>query len=233
MKNKVEGLISTKSNSSILVEPLSDEAISACAHAINAITRDSVIAMMIAIGDTVVTRFCHSDFEQWKARGTGDLSLRKLANHESLKISPAALYRAMGIYELERTLGVSTRKHLTASHLRSVLGLPPKQQVRLLREAEQQSWTSRELEAAAKRARKKKNEKRGRPTLPRFVRTVRRFGKLLGQADEAFGDLDAVDELDRAEARRLYKAVTEMRDKMEELEIKLANSANGQFLRGA
>jgi len=54
-----------------------------------------------------------------------------------------------------------------------------------------------------------------------FVHAPTPFGKLLEQADDAFGDLESVDALDEAEAQKLYKAVTGMKLKMEELQEQL------------
>jgi hypothetical protein len=70
-------------------------------------------------------------------------------------MSAAGLYRAVGIYELDREFAVSSRKQLSVSHLRLVLGLPPGDQRDLLTRAETGGWTTENMDAAVRQVRER------------------------------------------------------------------------------
>jgi hypothetical protein len=139
--------------------------------------------------------------------------------------SASALYRAVAVYELDQRLGVAARKHLTFNRIRAVIGLSDAEQEKLLQQAEDEAWTTRQLEDKAAGARKKIGDGRGRPVLPMFVKTINKLGKLAGGDEDAFGDLDQVETLTADDATRLYQAVTGMKLRCEELQKALAKQA--------
>lgn len=215
----------------MLPAAITDSVIDEVVAELNGLSRSATLELTLGIGRIVVARFYGGDLGVLRERAEKDASLRKLASRAEsgeLHMSASGLYRAIAIYELTSRLGVSTWKHLGVSHLRAVLGLPPAQQQKLLGTAEDEAWTVEEIERAAKKAHKKAGgEKRGRKPLPAFVKGIGRIAKLLEDGDDSFGELDQVDALDAKEATRLYQAVTGMKLKCEELQVKLAARVPG------
>ena len=145
-------------------------------------------------------------------------------------MSASTLYPPVAIYGLCQELGVSTWKHLSVSHLRAVLGLPLDQQRKLLTLAEAKAMTTDELERRVAGLRKPDGSKRGRPALPAFVKSIGALGRLVARADgdpDPFGDLEQVDALSPEEAEALWKTVTGVQQKCEELAAKLAQRVSG------
>ncbi|MFZ5480498.1 MAG: hypothetical protein ACOZNI_27295, partial [Myxococcota bacterium] len=118
-------------------------------------------------------------------------------------------------------------KHLTLTHLRAVLGLPEKDQERLLAAAEEKAWTTRQLEDKAAKVRKSEADGRGRKPDPGFVKGIRRLGKLLDEKDAWFGDLEKVEELEPDQAKALWDHVTGMKLQCEALQKALEGRVPG------
>jgi hypothetical protein len=218
---------STDEEPELLPAPVSDDAIAAAAEAINNVVRDSALDALLAVGKIVIDTCYGGDLGAWKERGEADMSFRALAKHEGLGVSPAGLSRAVGLVELDDRLGIRERKALTATHFRAVLGLPEKTQVRLLDQAEKKGWAAKDLEAQATKARRKKGEKRGRPPLPAFHKTVNRFAKMLEADEDTFGGLEEIEEMGEDQALQLYQTVTGMKLKLETLQEALQQRAKG------
>jgi hypothetical protein len=104
------------------------------------------------------------------------------------------------------------------------------EQKKLLDQAEQKGWSTRQLEDKAASVRKREGDGRGRPPLPAFVKTANWLGKLVEQGD-SFGDLDALEGMDEDAVEATVRKVTSMRVKLEELEEKLQERL--QTKRGA
>ena len=210
----------------LLPPPVADEVVQATIDELKRVARDGVLGTAIDMGRVVVERIFGDDIDAWRARGETDQSFRKLADALDadddvvLRISRSTVSRAVGVYELEQRLGVSALKRVTATHCYAVLGLPDKKQESLLKQAADKGLSTRELEAKAKAARKKKGDKRGRPPLPRFEKSLNRIAKLLVDPGESFGDLDDthLDALDPARAQVLYQTATGMKLQLEALQ---------------
>lgn len=186
------------------------------------------------IGQLVVEKFYDGDITAFRKRGPKDASLRKLAEHPDLPMSSTGLYNALATYELlERLPDVYASKQLTPTHVRAVLPLPPPEQEKLLKRAEKKGMTVRELEEEARKVKARtKKSAGGRPRLPRFVKTINALRKYVDSDDDLFGDLDAVEKLDAEEAEALWKTVTGLKLKCEELQKLLQASVPG-FTRTA
>jgi len=187
--------------------------------------RDATVDLAVEMGKLIVDTFYQGDFQGWREHGNKEASLRKLAarfenDEESTGMSAAGIYRVVAIYELDKRLNVSARKHLTVTHIRSVIGLPPAEQKRLIDEAEGNEWTTRKLEEVVAKVRKKSSDGRGRPALPAFVKTLNALGKLAIRED-AFADLDQINELDEEATKGALTSVTGMRERLVEIEGKL------------
>jgi hypothetical protein len=216
-----------------LAPVVDDKLISAVYEEIRALQRDATIELAVKMGELIVKSFYGGKLDAWREHGAKESSLRKLAakfEDDESGMSVAGIYRVVAIYELDQRLGVSARKHLTVTHLRAVLGLPPAEQKRLLDQAENRSWTTKQLEDKAARVRKQEGDGRGRPPLPAFVKTANWLGKLALQED-SFGDMDALEGMDDDAVEATVRKVTSMREKLEELEGRLQERL--QATRGA
>jgi hypothetical protein len=115
---------------------------------LNAICKTATLKFALDVGALVVRHFYAGNVAIWRNRDrTKDTSLRKLARHPHLPMSPSALYRCVAIYELCERLQLTTWKHISSGHMRLVLPLAPDQQERLLSTAEAERWSVRQLDA--------------------------------------------------------------------------------------
>ena len=112
---------------------------------LNALCKKATFDFTIAVGRIIVNDFYGGDTLALRSRGPKAFSFRKLASHPDLPMSPASLYRSVAIYSLCERLGVLQWKHVSTSHLRLVLPLPPEEQARLLECTEAQAWSVQRL----------------------------------------------------------------------------------------
>jgi len=204
---------------------VTDDVIERVYQDIVGLQRDATVALAVKMGKLIVENFYEGDLVHWRKHGKREVSLRKLAakfesEDESSGMSAAGIFRVVAIYELDKRLDVSARKHLTATHIRSVIGLPASEQRRLLEESEKEEWTTRQLEDQAKTVRTKAGDGRGRPALPAWQKTTNLLGKLAIRED-AFADLDSIDELEEDKAKEALTSVTGMRERLAEIEKRL------------
>lgn len=212
----------------VLPAALPDEVIASTVSEVNELARQATLELSVQLGKLVVERFYANDLGAWRARGTSDASFRKLSAHPDLVVSPSGLYRAVAVYELcERLVNVSGLKHLAVGHFRAVLGLADKHQEKLLTTASEKGWKVEKVEDEAAKIRKKEGDGRGRRPDPGFVKGIRRMDKLLAEDGGWFDDLEKVEDLEADEAEALWKTVTGMKLKCEELQKKLASRVPG------
>jgi hypothetical protein len=169
----------------------------------------AALQTMLEVGRIVVDRLFDGNIEAMRnSRGPGR-TLRKLAGHPHLPLSPVALWRALGIYQLAaRFPELLSAPQLTASHFRAVLGLPPETQYALLRTADRESMTTAELErrVTTHRARYRRATSH-KAAFDRLMRELRRVGVELDRhesldlaSDAAASDIEeAVSELRRVQ----------------------------------
>lgn len=222
----------------LVAAPVADEVIDTVVEELNDLVRRSGVEAALAIGGIVIDRIYNGDLETWRSHGAKESSFRKLSQHckdvdggdGRLQLSAATLYRSVAITILCRQLGVSGWKHLGVTHLRAVLGLPLEQQRKLLTAAEEKAMTAEELERRVARLRKTDGARRGRRALPAFVKSIGALGRLMAPAEGApdpFGDLDQVSALSADQAEALWKTVTGVKLKCEELQKALAAKVPG------
>lgn len=200
---------------SVALVPFTEEALSEVVTEINGILRDGAVQTMILVGRHVVRDCFDGDMAAWNKHGPKAASYRQLAEHPDLKISATGLHRAVGLYELDSRLGVSERKQLTVTHLRAVLGLPEEVQRKLIEKAEEEGWSSTQMDDAAKVARRKTGNKRGRPPDPRVVKTLRRLVKAT-EGDDAFADM-----ADLKNRAAVLSDIETLRARLDELQARL------------
>jgi len=205
----------------------SAERIEDAVAAIRAAAHEHLLSMVIRTGQIVVDLVFDGDLGACQAEGPRSTSLRLLSERladEGIDLSPPGLHRAAGVYALDQHLSISALKQITATHCYAVLPLPADEQERLLKLADEEGWTTRQLEAAARAIEAPRPERRGRPPLPRFEKSVNQLARLLADPDEAFGDLDdehleklnaeRVGDLDGTAARMIAQ-LTALREKLQ------------------
>jgi hypothetical protein len=114
---------------------------------LNAIGKDATFDFACRVGKVVIDAFYAGEIDSWRVRDANKQpSFRKLSRHPELPMSAAALYRSVCIYEICDRLGIRCWKNLSTSHLRLVIPLPPADQERVLRLAQDNSWSVRRLD---------------------------------------------------------------------------------------
>jgi hypothetical protein len=128
-------------------KPSCDDVIDAVVRRLNKLCRQATFEFTLTVGNMVIENLYGGDLRLWRSRDpTKAVSLRKLARHPELPMSPSALYRCVAIYELCERLDIRHWRHVSTSHLRLVLPLANEDQVRLLRASEANMWPVRRLD---------------------------------------------------------------------------------------
>jgi hypothetical protein len=211
----------------LLPPPVDDNVIDEVAEKLNELTRLRGLELAAEMGKVVIDNFFDGDLEAYRSRGIRDASLRKLAKHPKLGISPTTLYRSIETFALSDRLGNPEWKNLTTSHVRAVLGLKEEDQQKLLTQAEDKGWTAQQLQTQAAKSKKKIADGRGRPPLPRFQKSLQQMGKFFADPDDSFGDTEKLDELEDDVALSLFKTVTDAKSKIDELQKQLQKRVRG------
>jgi hypothetical protein len=124
-----------------------DDPVELVVRKLNVICKAATLEFALAVGKLIVDGFFGGDISRCRSRDPRkDVSLRKLARHPDLPLSRSALYRSIAIYELCERLSIRRWRHVSTSHIRLVLPLPTDAQERLLRLAEVNGWTVRQLD---------------------------------------------------------------------------------------
>lgn len=184
------------------------------------VTRNTTLETALEIGRVVISTLYNGDCAEWRQRRRGGASLRELVRRPDLPMSAASLYRAIALYELCERTGATSFRHLGASHLRAVLGVPIEHQRALLETAEREHWTVTGLEAAAAALASPSRARGGRRRVATYVRTLRALERLT--TAEALEGLDRAAQLDSLEANRLRCSVERMLER-----LKLVHAALG------
>lgn len=134
-------------------------------HRLHQIERSSGIEKTLAIGRLLLTQFFGSNPAIWRDRRRNkNNSIRRLADREDCPLSRSALNDAVAVYVASRELDcVQTTGHITASHISVVLSLPPVEREEMLRSAEHERWSVRQLKTKVVALRRADGERRGRP----------------------------------------------------------------------
>jgi hypothetical protein len=128
-------------------EDVSNERLTAIVLRLNSVCRTATLSFAMAVGELVITHLYSGDVSRWRSRDPHkEYSMRKLARHPYLAMSPSVLYRSIAIYEVCERLGIRSWTHVSSTHIRIVLPLSPNEQSRLLRDAEANRWSAQRLE---------------------------------------------------------------------------------------
>jgi hypothetical protein len=200
-----------------------DTVIEAVVQTLRTMQEGATLQFALAVGQLVTERFFEGDIQKLRSHGPKDVSLRRLAEHPDLPFSASTLTRAVGVYELvDRLGGVDAIKRLSYSHLRVVLGIPEKQQQRLLEKAANDSWPVVRLETEAQKHRRE-GRGGGRPPVPTFIKALHAWRRVAG--DEGAFDVDpaVVEKLKPEEVVAAREAIAEMQRQLAALAARLAS----------
>jgi hypothetical protein len=152
-------------------------------HELRDVWRRSAVATLVAVGDVIIRHCYGGDVEAWRQRGK-NAPLRELENHPRLPFPRKTVYLALHFHDLNlRVAGSPFLFDLGVGHVRTVLGLPPPEQERLLRCAHSENWTIAELTKHAASARDRAGRKSGRPPAPEGARTLRQLRRRLDEVE--------------------------------------------------
>jgi hypothetical protein len=185
------------------------------ARRINALYREATLDVTYSIGRLVIGELYEGSVELWGEQGTRRLSYRKLASRGDLLLSPSALCRAVAIYVLcERIGDRGGWRNLTVSHLQEVLVLDSDHQERLLRAADEESWSVSRLRAEVTKQRPR--SARTRPA--GLVQATRKLHTFIVKYQSTFEDADAIRRVDPELAQELAKMVDDLKVRLRSIE---------------
>jgi hypothetical protein len=166
---------------------------------IRRLVRTASLEFALRVGGLIIHHFYDGDTNAWRSRGPKISSFRRLAQHPGLPLSPGGLYRCVALFELCERLNAPTRwEHLSASHLRLVIGLPAPTQERILATANTQRWSVKALQKAVLLEKSSRHSRGGRRAQPPLARTLTSIKKSCDEYQEALGTLEhlSVEELE-------------------------------------
>lgn len=194
----------------------STEQVAATVQRLCALQEKARLELAIEVGRIVVEDIYVGDLEQLRSRDRKMHSLRALAAHPDLPFSATTLHNSVGIYELtERLGGVHAREHLTATHYRLALAVPEEQQLEVLDSANEQRWTTRQLEEEAARLRTRTGRSGGRPPLRGIVKAVGAMHRLMETRKDDLLDLGDLESLGSDQAQELFRRVMDVAAELE------------------
>lgn len=177
---------------------------------LNSLCKKATLGFALAVGKLIIEQFYGGKALAWRSRDPRkDVSLRKLARHPDLPMSAGALYRCVAIYELCERINIDSWHHISSSHLRLVLPLPPDQQTHLLRRCEEQKWTSRRLdeEVAAVLARHSGSGTAGVRRQSRVLISARRLTKAIEALADSLESAQTSEETSPETIREVLAAI--------------------------
>jgi len=202
---------------------------------LNSICKTATLRFALDVGGVVIRHFYAGKLDLWRNRDRKkDVSLRKLAKHPHLPMSPSALYRSIAIYELCERLGISDWKHISTAHIRLVLPCGPDQQARLLSTAEAERWSVRELDAEVETAMQRQPAVRSAKggvarlgALQKMMRPLPQFVAAVNKAVETDDWRKFAPELSPDSARETIELLHSVVDACKEVESKLCPAPDG------
>jgi hypothetical protein len=164
------------------------------------IDRRTGIERTLAIGELILNQFFGGDPTIWRDRRRNkNNSIRRLAEREDCPFCRSALNEAVGVYVAVVGLPcVRTFGHISASHVASVLRLPPPERQGILQEAERRQWSVRELRQRVVAQRRAEGERRGRPARQNDLRSLEMLRQRLNQIDETIAEIESADTISAA-----------------------------------
>ena len=171
---------------------VTDEALlSEVADKLKSIERTTALARTLAIGEVILNRFFGGDPNVWRERRRNkNNSIRRLAERPDCPYGKSALNEAVGVFVSVRHLPcVFSLEHISASHVGAVLRLPHTERERMLRRADEERWSVRQLRLEVVRLNRSVGERRGRPCADARQKLVRDLSVQVAQLERTLGTL--------------------------------------------
>ncbi len=202
------------------------EVISHAVAELREIERRTGLERTLAIGALVLETFFGGDPRIWRDRRRNkNSSIRRLASHRDCPFCKSALNDAVGVYVAVRALPcVRTFGHITSSHVTAVLRLPVNERENVLREADNQRWSVRQLREHVTSVRKAEGERRGRPAASEVARVVSALRNAVSELESCARRLTQV-ELVEAGTRQELVALSE---KISSVDLKIRHLCDGR-----
>jgi hypothetical protein len=180
--------------------------------------------LALEVGEIVFRRVFAGDMEMVREQGPKHSSFRRLALHSELPMSAAGLWRAVTMYELwQRMPRLGRYRHIGAGHLHAVLGLPARDQERLLTRAERERLNPADLRVQAAARRKGAG---GRPPKPEIVKALDQLRRVAVVPVSTFTDTSTIHRLDEEEVEVALATLDEIEERVEALRATLREVAN-------
>jgi hypothetical protein len=213
-------------------ETFSDDAIEQVVRQLNGICRTATLGFALSVGGLIVATIYGGDIARLRTRNPKkDQSLRKLARHPNLAMSPDALYRSIAIFEVCERLGIQSWKHVSTTHLRLVLPLPPEEQARLLAATEANKWPAQRLDEEVRTLVRRHPSmcanRGGRRRVSLLKSRMRSFQKLATALEDILGPECGIDEPSPDSARTAIDVLQAIAQKCAVLENRLARHLVG------
>jgi hypothetical protein len=220
--------LATPSPNNLRTALVADTMVDRVVRELNQLHSRATLETALKMGELIVERFYGNDLTAWRQKRAKEVSFRRLAARADvdLRVSATLLYRAVALYELKCRLGEERLAGLSMTHLRAVLGLAEEDQTALLAAAEQRQWSTERLEEEAMRVRGAMVQRRGRPPAPAIVKAFRRVVGSWKYVECALEQQSGA-ELSPGETQSLYRAVDEMKTRLEKMARRLASRSRG------
>jgi hypothetical protein len=202
--------------------------IDAAAAEIGVLGRQATLALHYQIGAVIASTLLGgaSDDEAGQAKlGTSLRILATKLSENGFPTTHTTLSRALAMYRLLLPLGgVATWQHVGPSHLRVLIPLPEPQRTEMLREAERQRLSVKDLEARTPRVIEAhpgaSKAKPGRPRTAPIALAVARAERTL-ITEGGLKDLDGLKRMSPQQLEEVGAAVLRLREQLEALHRRL------------
>ena len=164
-----------------------DRALDRVVQELQEIQRGTGLERTLAVGKVVLSGFFGDNPQLWRDRRRNkNNSIRRLAERPDCPFCKSALNEAVGVYVAVVALPcVRTSGHITASHIAAPLVLTEQERSDVLRRAEQEHWSVREIKQQVVALHRTNGERRGRPTASdqeRVLTSLKSVSSSLGPA---------------------------------------------------
>lgn len=196
-----------------------DDAVERTVAEIRHLTRTASLNLALEVGEIVFRRVFGGDMDSVRKHGPKHASFRQLALHPDLPMSATGLWRAVTMFELSQRMPQLKRcKHIGASHIHAVLGLPPRDQERLLTRAERQKLKASEVRAQAAARRKGAG---GRPPKLEIVKALDQLRRVAVVPLSTFSDKSVLRRMGEEEVEVALTTIDEIEQRLAALRAAL------------
>ena len=190
-----------------------DEALVARAAAdISRIYEVNGLRTYLEVGRYILDTFFGGDARAFEERAGGHLSYRELAKQPDMPFGHDMLSKSVRVVDLVGRLPPEAASRLTMTHHIRLLSVrDTERRLELARQAADEQWTTRELEAKVRKEVKPAGS--GRPRKPAVVKALTRISKALDAAvSEPFSQLELSDEVLAQQVDQIDRAILRLQE---------------------